>query len=234
MAEAHTCAVIFDVDGVLLELTRPEEEIFFTALSRYVPTENLSRDWNSYRIRNDDDIISEILERNGLAQNLKPDVVNHYISLLNDAISSRAVTTSPIIGATALLNQVRKFSTTGVATANLRQAAKLRLEAAGFWHNVSSCAFGADGGGHKYEILARALAQLDMPKSRVVYVGDNVNDVIAGLENGVHFVGFSTDAKRRQQLATAGARHLAQNHAETLGIIRDFLGIERVQNHLSL
>ena len=232
MAEAATCAVIFDVDGVLLELTQPEEEIFFTALSRFVSTENLSRDWNSYRIRNDDDIISEILERNGLAQNLKPDVIAHYIALLGQAIISKAVATTPIIGATALLNQVRKFSTTGIATANLREAAQLRLEAAGFWPHVSSCASGANGGGHKHQILARALAQLDVPKSRIIYVGDNVNDVIAGLENDVHFIGFSTDAKRRQQLAAAGARHLAQNHAETLGIIRDFLGIERVRNHL--
>ena len=53
-------AIIFDVDGVLLELTSDEEELFFTALSKFVPTENLSRDWNSYRIRNDEDIMTEI------------------------------------------------------------------------------------------------------------------------------------------------------------------------------
>jgi phosphoglycolate phosphatase-like HAD superfamily hydrolase len=223
MPRDYACAVIFDVDGVLLELTRPEEEIFFAALSRYIPTENLSRDWNSYRIRNDDDIISEILERNGVAQSLMPDIVAHYIGLLDEAIASKAIATAPVAGATTLLNAVQGFATMGVATANLREAARLRLEAAGFWPHVSQYAFGADGGGHKRAILARALVSLDMPKNRVVYVGDNVNDVVAARENGVHFIGFSADAARRQQLALAGAHCLAANHRETLGYIRHFL-----------
>jgi phosphoglycolate phosphatase-like HAD superfamily hydrolase len=217
------CAVIFDVDGVLLELTRPEEEIFFTALSRYVPTKDLSRDWNSYRIRNDDDIISEILERNRLSDSLKPEIIAHYIVLLDQAITSGAIATMAIPGVTALLNEVQTFATIGIATANLREAARVRLQAVGLWKQVSAYANGADGGGHKSQILARTLASLNVPNSRIVYVGDNLNDVIAGRENGAHFIGFSTDATRRQQLSAAGATFSAQNHVETLGFIRHVL-----------
>jgi phosphoglycolate phosphatase-like HAD superfamily hydrolase len=223
MPRDYACAVVFDVDGVLLELTRPEEEIFFTAMSRYVPTENLSRDWSSYRIRNDDDIISEILERCGLPDTLKPEIITHYISVLNHAVASGAISTLKIPGADALLEEVPTFATIGIATANLQQAAKLRLQAAGIWNHVSAHAFGADGGGHKHAILARALKSIDAPKSRTIYIGDNVNDVVAGRENGVHFIGFSTDAERRQQLTDAGATFLAQNHRETLGHIRQIL-----------
>jgi phosphoglycolate phosphatase-like HAD superfamily hydrolase len=223
MADAKDCAVIFDVDGVLLELTRPEEEIFFTALSRYLPTESLSRDWNRYGIRNDDDIISEILERNVMSNKIKPEIIAHYIALLDRAVTSGAIVTQEIPGVVTRLKDVQPFASIGFASANLREAARLRLQAVGLWGHVSSHAFGADGGGHKHEILARALATSNVPKSRVVYVGDNVNDLVAGRENGVHFIGFSADAQRRQQLSGAGARFLAQNHVETLDFVRHFL-----------
>jgi phosphoglycolate phosphatase-like HAD superfamily hydrolase len=213
-------AVIFDVDGVLLELTRDEEEIFFTALSRFVPTENLSRDWNSYRIRNDDDIVSEILERNGLSPSLKPQVISHYISLLEHS----SIASVPINGAAELLTELQATTSLGIATANFREAARLRLQQLGFWQPVSAHAFGADGGGHKHQILSRALTSLDVPKSRTVYVGDNINDVIAGWENDIYFIGFSESAERRQELVEAGAQNLAANHVETLGFIRHFLG----------
>ena len=60
MADA---AVIFDVDGVLLDLTPAEEDAFFFPFARIHRLEGLSRDWDSYRIRNDEDIITEILTR---------------------------------------------------------------------------------------------------------------------------------------------------------------------------
>jgi HAD superfamily hydrolase (TIGR01549 family) len=219
MADFAACAVIFDVDGVLLQLTRDEEEVFFEALASFVPTHDLSRDWNSYRIRNDDDIVAEILERNGLPLALQSEVRDYYIALLGEKLQSSAVATRAIPGARLLLTEVQGFAAVSIATANYREAAKLRLEAAGLWQPVSACAFGADGGGHKSRILARALASLNVPKSRVVYVGDNVNDVMAGRENGVHFVGFSEDKARRQALAAAGVIYLAQNHGETSAFI---------------
>jgi phosphoglycolate phosphatase-like HAD superfamily hydrolase len=62
---------------------------------------------------------------------------------------------------------------------------------------VQDLAHGADGGGHKHAILARAIAASGLPPERIVYIGDNVNDVEAGLCNGVHFIGFSTSPERR-------------------------------------
>jgi FMN phosphatase YigB (HAD superfamily) len=45
-------AVIFDVDGVLLDLTAPEEDAFFLAFERRYGITGLSRDWDNYRVRN--------------------------------------------------------------------------------------------------------------------------------------------------------------------------------------
>lgn len=58
MADA---AVIFDVDGVLLELASAEEDAFFVPFEQRYGLKGLSRDWNSYAVRNDENIIAEIL-----------------------------------------------------------------------------------------------------------------------------------------------------------------------------
>jgi HAD superfamily hydrolase (TIGR01549 family) len=212
-------AVIFDVDGVLLELTLDEEEIFFTALSRYVPTHNLSRDWNSYKIRNDEDIILEILERNQLAATLLPDVTSHYISLL----TTSAVQSSAIAGAKALMQGLEGKARLGIATANLLKAARHRLQQVQLWEPVAANAHGAEGGGHKSIILSRALSELKLEPKHIVYIGDNLNDVTAGLTHGVHFIGFSESPDRRNQLREAGALHLSANHLETMVLIHRLL-----------
>ncbi len=211
-------AVIFDVDGVLLELTRDEEEIFFHALRRFVPTQDLSRDWNSYRIRNDDDIIAEILERKNLPHSLKPDVVDHYIALLNNALQTN-LQSVVIAGASELLSQLATNFTLAIATANLLDAAAARLQQVGLWSFVSRHAQGADGGGHKSIILKRLLGRINLPGSNVIYIGDNLNDVEAGRSNGVHFIGFSTNPQRLQALGKAGAQHLSADHRQTAALL---------------
>jgi phosphoglycolate phosphatase-like HAD superfamily hydrolase len=213
------CAVIFDVDGVLLELTREEEEIFFTALSKFVATEHLSRDWNSYRVRNDENIIAEILERNHLSATLVNDVQAHYISILK----SSAVKAKPIASAAQLLQTLQTKAHLGIATANFLSAAQHRLAQVNLWRHVSSLAQGADGGGHKSAILGRALSTLTMKPQRIVFVGDNLNDLTAGLDHGIHFIGFSEDPARRQQLRGAGAKHTSANHLETTSLIKQLL-----------
>jgi phosphoglycolate phosphatase-like HAD superfamily hydrolase len=217
------CAIIFDVDGVLLNLTPAEEELFFQPFATFIDVSKLSRDWNSYRIRNDENIIAEIVERYNLPQNLCAVLKTEYLNLLAEHISSHKIMPHPIKGAAQLLAHL-KFCTLGIATANFRDAAKLRLVQAGLWQQVQKLAYGADGGGAKSEILSRALASLNLPATRIVYVGDNLNDVAAGLNNNVHFIGFSENEVRRHILAKAGAQHISANHTETLALIAKVLG----------
>jgi phosphoglycolate phosphatase-like HAD superfamily hydrolase len=245
MAEA---AIIFDVDGVLLELTRAEEEVFFEALSRFVPTESLSRDWNSYAIRNDDDIIAEILQRNDLPLSFRDDVKQHYIALLQHRLAlphppfghllpleetgeggqrpdegTSTISSETIEGASQLLDRFQARALLGIATANLLDAAWIRLRAAGLWNPVKALAQGADGGGHKHHILERLLQRLKVPRQRVVYVGDNLNDLEAGKRCGVNFIGFSTDPTRLAKLRANGAEWTSENHTKTAELIEHLL-----------
>ncbi len=215
-------AVILDVDGVLLELTAAEEDAFFRAFETLHGLTGLSRDWDSYRVRNDEHIIAEILARHGLPESGQAAIVEAYLALLGDGLASGTLAAVEIPGAGELLSSLsgRRL---GIATANLLSAARLRLEAAGMWAPVSALAFGAEGSGHKRETVARAIAATGLPKHRIVYIGDNLNDVEAGLANGVHFIGFSQDAARRAKLAAAGAPHLSGDHETTRALIGQLL-----------
>ena len=212
-------AVIFDVDGVLLDLTPAEEDAFFLPFARRHGLTGLSRDWDSYRVRNDEHIIAEIIERHGLPPQDGEALVADYLAIL----SSGAVPPRAIPGAAGLLERLSGKRRLGIATANLLSAARLRLLASGLWAHVEALAFGAEGSGHKRETVAKAIAASGLPPERIVYVGDNLNDVEAGLGNGVHFIGFSEDAARRERLAKAGAVHLAGDHDRTADLIAALL-----------
>ncbi len=224
MAEAKPeWVIIFDVDGVLLELTRDEEELFFEPFKSRCDAEKLSRDWNTYKIRNDEDIIREVVARHGLPASEAPIITKEYLTLLEQRLHKRELLSQTITGATTLVEKFKPRAQLGVATANFRRAAELRLTQANLWPHVSGLAFGADGGGHKSAILARAIAASGMAPHRIIFIGDNVNDVVAGLENQVQFIGFSESAARRAQLAAAGAKHLSPSHPHTETLLEGLL-----------
>ncbi len=216
-------AIIFDVDGVLLELTREEEELFFLPFASRMDASKLSRDWNSYKIRNDEDIVREIVSHAGLPPAEAERIAAEYLVLLEEALAQN-LKSEAIAGAASLLAICGPRARLGIATANFHRAAELRLQQVGLWPPVAGLAFGADGGGPKSAILARAIAATGLPCSQIIFIGDNVSDVQAGLENRVHFIGFSIDATRREKLAAAGAHRLAANHNETLQTITQILG----------
>ena len=215
-------AIIFDVDGVLLELTRDEEELFFEPFASRMDAAKLSRDWNSYKIRNDQEIVCEILALHGFPVSEHAVITEEYLYLLQRALE-QDLRSVPIGGAALLLERLAPMARLGIATANLHRAAELRLRQVGMWQPVSGLAFGAEGGGHKSDILARAIAATGLHRSNIIFIGDNVSDVVAGLKNQVHFIGFSTSVSRLSQLREAGAQHLCATHAETEKVMRQLL-----------
>ncbi|MDP8996572.1 MAG: HAD hydrolase-like protein [Pseudomonadota bacterium] len=215
-------AIIFDVDGVLLELTHEEEELFFVPFAKRIDATKLSRDWNSYKIRNDEEIVSEIVLSHGLPQQEAATITREYLSGLEHALH-KDLKPSPIEGAAKLLNTFAPHTRLGIATANFRLAAEMRLRQAHMWEPVATLAFGAEGGGHKSVILSRAIAASGLPRENIIFIGDNVSDVVAGLENQVQFIGFSTSACRLVQLRAAGAQILCAAHDETEKKVRQLL-----------
>lgn len=227
---AHRHAVVFDVDGPLLDLTSPEEDAFFESFRLLHGIDGLSRDWDSYRVRNDREIIHEILENHlgaSFGAHHYDEVLSAYDRILTGGFASGQLKVTPIPGAAELLHALSGINglALGTATANIRRAAEIRLRAAGFWDHVSRYPGAADEGGHKHQVLARVIADMDLPPQRVVYIGDNLNDLEAGQVNGTHFIGFHVVPAKRQRLLDHGARHVTGDHRETLALIRDMLNI---------
>lgn len=221
-------AVIFDVDGVLLDLTPAEEDAFFWPFAELHGLTGLSRDWDGYRIRNDEDIIQEILEGHfGRAPTRSEHraVIDAYIGYMEANLRQERLTPETVPGAAELIAGLTGKARLGIATANLLEVAAQRLAACGLWDRLKDLGFGANGGGAKREILARAIESLDLPRERIVFIGDNLNDVEAGLANRVHFIGFSVDPAKTRRLATAGAERICNHHRDTLKHIEDALNI---------
>lgn len=228
-SEFHS-AVIFDVDGPLLDLGPAEEDAFFLPFQDLHGLEDLSRDWDSYSVRNDVEICREILEAHFGRSVHDAEMAAYstrYFAVLADMLDAGDAEVSPIPGARALLDRLHHAGgiALGTATANLREAARIRLERADMWSFVQHFPGAAENGGPKRDVLASVIADLGLPKDRVVFLGDNLNDLDAGQSCGVHFIGFHVEEHRRQRLSDAGARHVAGDHETSFGLIREFLGL---------
>lgn len=223
------CAIIFDIDGVLVHLSEAEEDVFFAALEQVHGITGASRDWNSYKIRNDVEIIEELIAAK-FNRPAKPDevrlVMERYHALMDIAIRSGGVKVSAIDGVTEVLHALgwQDGVTLGVATANLKSVAHMRLRAGELkdWFKIGGY---AESRGPKADILGQVMKKLRdgsgnvLAPERVVFLGDNPNDVAAGQQNGCHFIGFATEQPRRQLLREAGAQVVIGSHTETLDAI---------------
>ena len=216
------------MDGPLLHLKKPEEDAFFAPLEKVFGITGLSRDWDSYRVRNDRDIIHQVLSEH-LGDRFEPShydaFVNAYDAELTDGFASGRLEVSIVPRAPDIVGALAATSglALGIATANLRCAAEIRLRQAGMWDHLSAYPGTADKSGHKHEVLARVISDLALPADRIVFIGDNLNDFEAGRKNGTHFIGFHVHADRRQRLTDNGAEFVTGDHDETLALITKML-----------
>ncbi|NNF77066.1 MAG: HAD family hydrolase [Rhizobiales bacterium] len=234
MSEGQACAVIFDVDGVILHLTPPEEAAFFQALELVFGIDDASPDWDSYRARNDVEIVEELIETRLNRPAVPDDLIaftDKYISLVDVAIRTGEIEVLQVDGIRDVLMALTQMENLimGLATANLMGMAKMRLRHVGLNDFFKVGGF-AEARGPKRQILRTTMAGLQdekgnpIPKERVVFLGDNVGDVDAGLANGCGLIAFSEDRGKHQKLSDAGATHIIGSHTETLAVIEELLG----------
>jgi phosphoglycolate phosphatase-like HAD superfamily hydrolase len=221
-------AVIFDVDGVLLHLSPAEEDGFFEPFREAYGLTGLSRDWNAYHIRNDLHIVQEIIEthfgRAATAQEVEA-WRRRYLEIIQQWMQRGVFAVEPVAGAVDLLCDLGRCGTLiGIATANIIDAARIRLEAAGAWPHIRHWA-GAESGGPKKQILGKLVSDLGLTSRDVIYVGDNLNDFEAGREHAGHFIGFSSSARQRQYLKECGVVLLAGNYRETRLLLERLLSV---------
>lgn len=235
MSPGH--AVIFDIDGVLLHLTRQEEKMFFDAFRTIhaIAEHHINPDWNSYKSRNDLSIAGELLERHfgrTAAEDEVWTVLGHYIRTIEDGLAEGSLQTSAIAGSKALLNGLSEGGHVqlGLATANVQGTAEARLKHADLWGYFTACGY-AESGGPKIEILRATINTLrdgdgaPVPADKIVFLGDQLGDLAAARENGVHFIGISARAEQRDVLRDNGAEIVFGDHRETAPTIARLLDL---------
>ena len=231
-------AVMFDIDGVLLHLTRQEEAKFFDAFrtTHAIAEHHINPNWNSYRVRNDVAIAHELLERHFGREAEHAEVwtvLDHYIGTIEDGLADGTLVTQVIDGSKGLLDRLSdRFPVhLGLATANIRGAAEARLRHAGLWGPFTACGY-AESGGPKIEILRSAIGELRddagaaLPPDRIVFLGDQLGDLAAARANDVHFIGISTSPDQRATLKQNGAEIVFGDHADTARTIAELLKLE--------
>ncbi|MEM7170197.1 MAG: HAD hydrolase-like protein [Pseudomonadota bacterium] len=208
--------IIFDVDGVLLELTPPETALFLQAFAP-LGIHTVSDDWNSYKKRNDLEIAKEVIETH-FGRPAREDevaaVIAHYLRTIEVGLTSGTLRPKVLLGVPTTLEALSSQRERegrprlGLASANLEQAARLRLRAVGLEAPFEVGGF-AEHGTNKTETLTALIMQNDMPPNRVLFIGDQSSDTAAALENGVTFLGIASEPEHQAKLRLAGAQLIA-------------------------
>jgi phosphoglycolate phosphatase len=108
----------------------------------------------------------------------------------------------------------------GLATGNVREAARIKLERAGLWPRFALGGFGCDHR-ERPRLVARAIERAcahasvaHLPPEQVVVVGDTPLDVAAARACGVRAVAVATGTARRDDLAACRPDALLDTLAE--------------------
>lgn len=218
------CAIIFDVDGPLLHLGEAEQDCFVEPLEATYGLRDVSRDWNSYRVRNDVEIYREILGRYFGREPTSAEIA-HICQLYCERLKARydagELRPHPVNGAVQLVRQLDGMDAVniGIATANLRTAARIRLEHVCLWVPLAAHAGCAEQGGPKKDILSHVIAAIGVPAQRVLFIGDNPSDLAAAQANGTAFLGFSEERASRERLHQAGASRVLDEYPPAMDLV---------------
>ncbi|MDX1517456.1 MAG: HAD family hydrolase [Woeseiaceae bacterium] len=167
-------AVIFDIDGTLLESMAIDTELYFAAIRDVLGAVEVRPDLHDYEHVTDAGILQQLLEDNGLAsrQDLAADFQRTFLqSLRTHVADSRAFPT--IDGAIDFFNAMRRAADTRVAIATgcWRESALLKLDSAGFDIDgvpLASC----DDSPSRVDIMRTALGRLEGTFDSITYFGD--------------------------------------------------------------
>ena len=135
------------------------------------------------------------------------EVKRHYLSLLENNLRSGVLESMAIAGQQQLLESFRLRAQTWHCHSQFSGSRRIALETVTAVECMSDHAQGADGGGHKHEILARLLQRMDVPRRALSMSATTSMTLKRVFAQGVHFIGFSTDAATSGQICVNnGAR----------------------------
>jgi len=199
MVTTTKIAVIFDIDGTLVESSGFEDDLCVAAVRDVLGDVCIRKAWNTYRHVTDTGILRQIMEEDRIRGE---DRIWEVRSRFGERVSQYfrdGGNCDPTIGAIDLIVELRAAPgfAVGFATGGWGHTAHMKLEHAGFNPDQSVLASSDDG--HERTVIMRkcldALNAKGNSFQRNVYVGDAEWDVQATRELGWHFIGVGPRLK---------------------------------------
>ena len=195
-------AVIFDIDGTLVESAGFEDDLYIAAVRDVLGDVCIRKTWNTYRHVTDTGILRQIMEENrirGEDQIRGEGLIREVRAKFGDLVSQylrNGCPCDPTIGAIDLIDELRAAPgfAVGFATGGWGHTARMKLEHAGFNPKRVVLA-SSDDGVERTAIMQKCLDALGNSFQRIVYVGDAEWDVRATRELGWHFIGVGPRLK---------------------------------------
>lgn len=183
-------AVIFDIDGTLLESADVDDRLYRRAVTDVLGEVRFRASLAQYDFVTDSGVLAQILDDNALALNADAtmSIQRRFVELLTDHIR-RCGPFREIPGARDFLAAVRghRDYAVGIATGGWRASATLKLSSADF--DVADVPLAtSDGEQKRSRIMLDALDRLGSRFESVTYYGDGSWDRDACRELGWEFV----------------------------------------------
>lgn len=147
------------------------------------------------------------------------DILDEYVPLLEREIAaSERFHTMPAAVETVTYLSGRADVTLGIATGNVRGAARAKLQHIDLWDVFEFGGFGCDSA-DRGELVARAIERAhngdrSFDPDHIVVVGDTVRDIAAARACGVQALAVSTGSTSRETLAAADPDQVFETLAE--------------------
>lgn len=167
-------AIIFDIDGTLLESMAIDTELYFAAIRDVLGVVEVRPDLHDYEHVTDAGILQQLLEDNGLSSrhDLATDFQRTFLQYLKAHVSGPSAFPT-IDGSIDFFDAMRRADDTRVAIATgcWRESALLKLDSAGFDIDgvpLATC----DDSPSRVDIMRTALARLGGTFDSITYFGD--------------------------------------------------------------
>ena len=188
-------AIIFDLDGTLLQSMAVDCEIFERSIREVLGSVRFRDNYNSYDNVTDRGIVEELMTDNGLTpdSNSVGSIRNIFVRELSNHIEASGPF-KEVRGATRFLERLRIGADTRVAIATgcWQDSAMLKLKSSGVEVSgipIATC----DDSASRTEIMQIALERLDADFDSVTYFGDAQWDVDACRTLGWNFIAVGSD-----------------------------------------
>ena len=183
-------AVIFDIDGTLVESFHFDGIIYASAVKDVLGEVIIKDNWKHYKNVTDTGILRQIMDENKICEEGPIGKVRKKFGELVRRHLENGGDCRPKKGAIGLIDKLLSDPRykVGFATGGWRHTAGMKLQQAGF-NLENAVLFSSDDSDERVEIMKKCLLALGSRFNRLVYIGDAEWDLQAAETLGWHFIG---------------------------------------------